>query len=96
MWFGTDGSRRMNPIDFGDHLNLQLAPPAGQSCHLSCNLSQHLLNEFSTNVCPDICGPQRMTPTDFGDPLTFHLAPPPVKIFNLSSALVGNQIPALY
>ncbi len=44
--FCTDvhGSQRMNPTDFGDPLTFSLAPPAGQSFHLSCEISQYLLD----------------------------------------------------
>ncbi len=34
-----DVHQRMNPHDFGDPLTLALAPQAGQTCHLSCEIS---------------------------------------------------------
>ncbi len=37
-----DGSQKMNPADFGDPLTFHLAPPAGQSFHLSNEVFQTL------------------------------------------------------
>ncbi len=46
MKFSTDvhGPQRMSPTDFGDLLTCPLAPPAGQSFHLSSEISPHLLD----------------------------------------------------
>lgn len=46
MKFGTDiyGPQWMKPNDFGDTLTSPLAPLASQSFHLSCEISQHLLD----------------------------------------------------
>lgn len=40
--FGADihGAQRMNPNDSDDPLTLQIAPPAGQTFHLSSEISQ--------------------------------------------------------
>ncbi len=69
------GSQKMNPTDFGDP---HLAPPAGQSFHLSSKISQHLLDGIviTPGTGTNIHGSYTMYPTDFGDPLTFPLAPP--------------------
>lgn len=40
------GSQGMNPNDLGDPLNVSLAPPAGRSLHLSCEIPQHLLDRL--------------------------------------------------
>lgn len=42
--FGLIGIQRMNPNNFVDPLSFHLVPPAGQSSHLSNEISQHLLN----------------------------------------------------
>lgn len=46
MKFGTDiqGAQRINPNDFADHLIFPLVTLAAQSCHLSCEIAQHLLD----------------------------------------------------
>ncbi len=46
MKFGSDfhGCQMMNPNYFGDPFAFPVAPPAGQSFHLSCEISQHLLD----------------------------------------------------
>ncbi len=68
--FGTDirGAQRMNPLDFGNPLTFHPAPPTGQSFHLSCEISQILLD---ASFYTDIHGPQVMYPNDFVDPLLF-------------------------
>lgn len=74
--FGTDihSAQKMDCIHFGDPLTFHLAPPEGQSYHLSkWNISTST-GRTDTNVCTGICGSQTMNDTDFGDHLTFTLA----------------------
>ncbi len=50
MKFGTDihGAQRMNSSDFGDPLTFPVAPSAGQSFTLICEISQHPLDSLSS------------------------------------------------
>ncbi len=52
MKFGTDmdAAQMMNPKDIGDPLIFPVAPSAGQSFHLSSEISQHLLDGLAQNV----------------------------------------------
>lgn len=42
-------SQRMNPADTDDHVTFAVAPPTGQSFHLSCEISQHVRDELAPN-----------------------------------------------
>lgn len=84
--FGTDihSAQKMDCIHFGDPLTFHLAPPEGQSYHLSkWNISTST-GRTDTNVCTGICGSQTMNDTDFGDHLTFTLANHEVDICGFS------------
>ena len=64
MKFCTDvnGPQRMNPNDLSD---VPLVPPVGQSFHLSCKISSHLLDVLAQTFLADIHGLKTMCYTNF-------------------------------
>lgn len=67
FWTDIHGPQRMNATNFGDPLAFHLMPPAGQHFHLSCKMSEHLLDGLDA----DIHDSQMMHPNNFGDPKIF-------------------------
>ena len=47
-------------MTLGGPLTFYLVSPTDQSAHLSCEISQHLLNGLAQNFCTDVDGSQRM------------------------------------
>lgn len=65
MIFDIHDPRRMIPDNYGDPLNVPVAPPSVKSFHLFCETSQHLLDKLAHQFCADIPGPRRLNQTDF-------------------------------
>ncbi len=65
----------MNPNHFGDPLTFSIAPPAGQSIHLSKETLQHLLDRLTQNYVQTFMVPRRCILLTLMIP-TFPLAPP--------------------
>lgn len=65
-----------DPNDFVGPLTYHLEPPAGQSFHLTNDISQHLIGEPWLSVLNLVPMPDDVRYNNLGGPLTFPLVPP--------------------